>query len=64
MIEVGGDRKLPGLYEGLKDVCVGEQREITIQPGPMLEVDTKYGTELQAIWKNYTIPVKSFWKNN
>ncbi|XP_071792229.1 uncharacterized protein [Asterias amurensis] len=61
MIEVGGDHKLPGLYEGLKDVCVGEQREITIQPGPMLEVDTKYGlkqpkTDREAV---YTITIRS-----
>ncbi len=61
MIEVGGDKKLPGLYDGLKDVCVGEQREITIQPGPMLEVDPKYGLKQPKTGREavYTVTVRS-----
>ncbi|XP_038048804.1 peptidyl-prolyl cis-trans isomerase FKBP9-like isoform X4 [Patiria miniata] len=43
-IAVDDKEKLPGLTEGLRDVCVGEKREITIQAGsPLMQVDPRSG---------------------
>ncbi|XP_022079365.1 peptidyl-prolyl cis-trans isomerase FKBP10-like isoform X2 [Acanthaster planci] len=45
-LAVSDNEKLPGLTEGLRNVCVGEKRQIIIQAeSPLMQVDPKSGLE-------------------